>query len=274
MKNQPYVIIQPKVTKVPFVLSIPHCGVDFPAELINRYNQDLIVQPDDTDWFLQQLYDFSTELGITIIYAKYSRWVIDLNRDPESKPLYDDGRIITALTPVTDFFGNKIYANQANEPDEAEVQRRLETYYWPYYAKIQELIQELQQEFKHVQFWDAHSIRSVVPTIRKEKFPEMILGNNDQQTADLNLIATVWNQLNQSQYQVNHNDPFKGGHLTRYFGNPTTNVHALQLEMIKSLYMKSDELTYDFTKADEVKKILKSTFEALIRALEKLNESR
>lgn len=272
MEIEPYVIITPKVTKVPFVLSIPHSGVGFPNELKDKYNQELISQPDDTDWFLQQLYDFASELGITIIYAKYSRWVIDLNRDPASKPLYNDGRIITALTPVTDFLGNKIYTKSEFEPDEKEVNRRLETYYWPYYKKIEELISNLQKDFKNVQFWDAHSIRSFVPTIRKEIFPEMILGDNDEKTAHKELIAIALNFLSESNFQVNHNDPFKGGHLTRYFGSPENNIHALQLEMIKSLYMEKDELIYDEERALKVKDVLKSTFKALIKKMEELNQ--
>ncbi len=131
----PYYIIEPKVKKVPFILSVPHCGVEFPTEIKANYNQNIIQKPDDTDWFVQDLYNFATEFGITVIYAKYSRWVIDLNRDPESKPLYNDGRIITALTPTTDFFGNKIYKSESLEPTIEETERRLEKYYWPYYKK-------------------------------------------------------------------------------------------------------------------------------------------
>ena len=100
MVSQPYVVITPKVTKVPFVLSIPHSGIDFPSELKNKYNQELIAQPDDTDWYVDQLYNFASEMGITLIRAKYSRWVIDLNRDPKSAPLYDDGNeCITCSVP-------------------------------------------------------------------------------------------------------------------------------------------------------------------------------
>lgn len=271
MSNLPYVVIKPKVVKVPFVLSIPHCGVEFPTEIKSTYNQELIKQPDDTDWFLQDLYKFASELGITIIYARYSRWVIDLNRDPESKPLYNDGRIITALTPITDFFGNKIYNSQVEEPDSAEVERRIKEYYWPYYHKIESLIEELKQDFNNVLFWDAHSIRSFVPTIRKEIFPEFILGNNDQKTADLSIISTALENLESSSFEVKHNTPFKGGHLTRYFGSPENNVHALQLEMIKSLYMLEDELTYDSTKAEEVSALLENTFKALILSIRQLN---
>ena len=109
MKEIPYYITEPKAQKIPFVLSIPHRGTEFPDELKENYVPELVEVLDDTDWDLEKLYDFASELGITTIYAKYSRWVIDLNREPESKPLYTDGRLITELCPTTTFLGENIY---------------------------------------------------------------------------------------------------------------------------------------------------------------------
>jgi len=96
--------------EVPILISIPHCGTEFPEELKEQYNPKLIKAPDDTDWFVQQLYDFAPSMGMTMVSAKYSRWVIDLNRDPQSKPLYTDGRIITALCPTLHSLANPCIA--------------------------------------------------------------------------------------------------------------------------------------------------------------------
>ncbi len=265
--TDPFYIIEPTVKKVPFILSVPHCGTEFPKELKQDYIPDMMASPDDTDWFVQDLYNFANELGITIIYAKYSRWVIDLNRDPESKPLYNDGRIITGLTSTTDFFGKDIYISKSKIPNQKEVERRLSTYYWPYYRKIEELLEERIQEFGKVLLWDAHSIRRSVPTIRKEFFPDMILGNNDGKTAAQNLIDTTLQNLSNGPFQVNHNTPFKGGHITRYFGNPTKNIHALQLEMNKILYMDDSETVFEENRANKMRTILKPTFQELIKQL-------
>jgi N-formylglutamate deformylase len=267
MNESPYYIVEPKAEKVPFVLSIPHRGTQFPDELKDNYVPELKEVLDDTDWFLEKLYDFAPQLGITTIYAKYSRWVIDLNREPNSKPLYDDGRIITALCPTTDFFGNNIYKHKDFEPDDAEILRRLENYFRPYHRKIDEIIVDLKNEFGQVIFWDAHSIRRRVETIRREAFPDFILGNNDGKTAAEKLIETTLNSLKQSDWQINHNDPFKGGFLTRSKGNSRENVHALQLEMSKDLYMDSSELIYDDKKAERVKTLLRTTFENLVSHL-------
>lgn len=268
--SNPFVIIEPVTKKVPFVLSVPHCGVDFPDELKEDYKPEMMSAPDDTDWFVHELYNFASEMGITIIHAKYSRWVIDLNRDPKSVPLYNDGRIITGLTTTTDFFGNDIYVSDDKIPNQHEIERRLNTYYWPYYAKIETLLNERIEEFGKVLLWDAHSIRKSVPTIRKEDFPDMILGNNDETTAGPKIISTALNNLRSGEFEISHNTPFKGGHITRYFGKPEKNIHTLQLEMNKILYMNDDELKFNEERANKVRLVLKRTFNSLIQTLENI----
>ena len=168
---------------------------------------------------------------------------------------------------MTDFFGENIYLEKDLEPDDAEIRRRLENYFRPYHRKIDEIIFDLKNEFGQVIFWDAHSIRRRVETIREEPFPDFILGNNDAKSADEKIIENVLNSLKQSHWQINHNDPFKGGFLTRSKGKPENKIHALQLEMCKDLYMDDGESNYDEAKAENVKTLLRKTFENLIAQL-------
>jgi len=265
--DNPYFIIEPEGKKVPVILSVPHSGTEFPDELKSQYRAEMISQIDDTDWFVHDLYNFAPALGIAVIHAKYSRWVIDLNRDPESVPLYNDGRIITGLTPSTDFFGNEIYVDKKFVPSREETERRLKNYYEPYYQKIQTLLEDRISEFGQVLLWDAHSIRKFIPTIRQEPFPDLILGDNDEKSASKEIIDIALSGLNSGKYQANHNTPFKGGHITRYFGKPDAHVHALQLEMSKIHYMNDDELTFNEDRAGEMRKILRLVFEQLISHL-------
>jgi N-formylglutamate deformylase len=249
-------MIEPTGEKVSIIVSSPHSGVEFPDELKTHFRAELMAQPDDTDWFVHELYDFAPELGITIIHAKYSRWVIDLNRDPHSKPLYTDGRIITELVPKTDFLGNEIYVDKKIAPDDAEIERRLENYYKPYHQKIESLLRER-----------INSIRRLVPTIQAAPFPDLILGDNDGKSASKEVIEIALSNLKQGKYGVNHNSPFKGGHITRYFGKPENNIHALQLEMAKTNYMDDEELNFNEKRANEVRKVLRPIFESLIEYL-------
>lgn len=263
--SEPFYIKEATAEAVPVIISIPHCGTEIPDELKDHYIEKQLNNLDDTDWFLQDLYDFAPSMGITMIHAKYSRWVIDLNRDPKSAPLYDDGRIITGLAPTSDFLGEPLY-KPGKEPDQDEIDRRLENYYWPYYKQVRELLDERIRQFGKVLLWDAHSIREFVPTIRETVFPEMILGDNDEKSAAKQFIDITLTNLS-AVYEVNHNDPFKGGHITRYFGDPIEHVHALQLERCKVLYMDDTERDFDAERAEKMQVVLQQNFVDLIEAL-------
>jgi N-formylglutamate deformylase len=260
-------IISPTVQEVPILLSVPHCGIQFPKELADQYKSSMRSAPDDTDWFVDQLYDFVSDLGITMIAANYSRWVIDLNRDPQSKPLYTDGRIITGLCPTTNFLGTSIYEDERKEVDAKEVGRRVELYYRPYHEEIEQQLARLKNKFGKVLLWDCHSIRQQVPTIHKGKFPDLILGDADETSASAHLIEVALKNLSAGKYEVNHNHPFKGGYITRHYGKPVENQHALQLEMSKVNYMNDEEKVYDKARAGEIRELLKRTLSELIVSL-------
>jgi N-formylglutamate deformylase len=247
------------------LLSIPHCGTAFPQELKAQYRPDLIAAPDDTDWFVHRLYDFAAAMGISIIHATVSRWVIDLNRDPESKPLYTDGRIITPLCPTTTFTGEHIYNDMRAQVDPVEVKRRVAVYYKPYHDHVAKKLFELKSRFGRVLLWDCHSIRQVVPTIHQASFPDLILGTNDGKSADPGMIDTALSELKKGKYSVSLDSPFKGGYITRYFGKPSENQHAMQLEMTKINYMDDAERNYDPGRAEDIRSILKKVFSALVR---------
>lgn len=249
------------------MVSVPHCGTAFPDELKDQYHAAWWEAPDDTDWFVDQLYGFAPAMGMTLISATYSRWVIDLNRDPQSKPLYTDGRIITGLCPTTDFLGNALYIDRRTTVSADETNRRLDAYYWPYHHQLQTLLEEKKKKFGTVLLWDCHSIRQHVPTIQPDKFPDLILGSADETSADKALIACVLDGLRASGLQLTHNHPFKGGYITRQYGQPSRHQHALQLEMSKVNYMDDAEREYDTTRAARIQQVLKSTFEKLTDVL-------
>ncbi|MFN7603983.1 MAG: N-formylglutamate amidohydrolase, partial [Bacteroidota bacterium] len=62
-----YQIIEPTSTPVPIVVSVPHCGTLFPSELAHHFKPEFAANPDDTDWFVDKLYDFAPAMGITMI---------------------------------------------------------------------------------------------------------------------------------------------------------------------------------------------------------------
>ncbi len=260
-----FTIINPTVAPIPIIISVPHAGTHMP-ETEFPLQAEIKQQLPDTDWFVDKLYDFAPAMGITLIRANYSRFYIDLNRDPKNVPLYDDDRFQSTLVATHTFAKKAIYQNQL--PTQAEIARRLDHYFWPYYHQIKSLIEKRQQTFKHVLLFDAHSIKRFVPSISAEKFPSLILGNNHLQTADKRLIDIALTALLLDEnIDVSHNKPFSGGHISRYFGQPHQHIHALQLEMAQDLYMNEDLIHYDEVKAEAIRHVLKNLFLKLHDAL-------
>ena len=269
---EPFRINLPQAPRIPVIVSVPHCGTFFPEEIIHDYDPDLIAAPDDTDWFVDELYSFAPLLGMTMITAVFSRWVIDLNRDPDSKPLYSDGRIITGLCPSTTFLGQPLYRDKRKTVAPEEVARRRRLYFDPYHEKLRELLSQLKSEFGVVLLWDCHSIRQVVPTIRSDRFPDLILGSADGASASKLLVDTALHSLSKSNYSLQHNDPFKGGYITRTYGLPASDQHALQLEMTKINYMDDTEKRYHPGKAKKMAELLYSTTSGLGQTLISLKD--
>jgi N-formylglutamate amidohydrolase len=259
-----YNFTEPTANRVPILLSVPHCGTIIPEPLKSQYKPEKTEFIDDTDWFVHDLYNFAPAMGITLLSANISRWVIDLNRHPQSKPLYSDGRVITGLCPTTDFLGSNLYVDDRSEVSAHDVEHRVKNYYEPYHQKIQSTLQDLKAEFGKALLWDCHSIRQFVPSIRPEKFPDLILGDADGTSASPGIIETTLRGLETSGLSVSHNTPFKGGYITREYGRPSENIHALQLEMTKVNYMDDAERSYHPERAIKIQQMLKSVFESLI----------
>ena len=259
-------VISPTKKEIPFILSIPHSGTSIPNEKVAFFNKKQLNLKEDTDWFLDKLYDFAPQMGITTVLANYHRWVVDLNRDPNNQPLYNDGRIITSVCPITNFNGKNIY-NDNFQLDQKEISSRIEFYFSPYHIFLDSLINKFLKSHSKVIVWDGHSIKRYVPNINPNKFPDLIIGNNDNKSCQKEFTKIAFDSLKKSNYQVQMNHPFKGGYITRFHGNPSKGINSIQLEMSKDLYMSENETIYDQNKANKIQKVLKSTFQELIDQL-------
>jgi N-formylglutamate deformylase len=238
-----------------------------PDEVAQKLRPDILKQLPDTDWFVPELYAFCQSLGIPMIHARLSRYVVDLNRPMEGPALYTDQRRQTDAMPLTTFDGVELY-DPAQSPDAAERERRARLYYQPYHAAVQQLIAETQKKFKHVLLFDAHSIRRSVPSLAQDPFADMIVGDRDGISADKALSDTLLRVLKNSSYRIAHNQPFKGGQITRTYGDPAKRVHALQLEMSQDIYMNPERMQLDPEKSAKVQKVLQEALLELSTVLE------
>jgi N-formylglutamate deformylase len=217
----------------PLLVSMPHTGTHVPEWLEPRLTRAAKALPD-TDWHLERLYDFLDELGASVLVATHSRYVVDLNRPPDNANLYP-GQDTTGIVPLDTFHKEPLYL-PGFPPSEAETRSRIEQYWKPYHAKLTETLAALKREHGYALLWDAHSILSVVPRFFAGTLPDFNLGTADGKSCRPGLGEALLEKI--SGYTKVLNGRFKGGYITRTYGAPSNNLHAVQLELSEAVYME------------------------------------
>lgn len=221
----------------PLLISMPHAGTHVPPAIAARLTPEARQVPD-TDWHLPRLYDFAQALGASILVATHSRYVVDLNRPPDGTSLYP-GQSVTGLCPVDSFDDRPLYTRADDTPGDAEVAARRQTYWQPYHAQLRAELERMRAAHGVAVLWDAHSIRSVLPRFFEGRLPDLNLGTGDGISCDPALAQTLLGEARAATaYTAVLNGRFKGGHITRHYGAPARNIHAVQLEMTQCSYMQ------------------------------------
>jgi N-formylglutamate deformylase len=218
----------------PLLISIPHLGQHIPDELRERYTPEALTL-EDTDWHLDRLYSFAEELDATVIRATISRFVVDVNRPASDESLYP-GIVTTSLVPLETFRGSAIY-RAGMEPKAAEIEKRVDHYWKPYHESLKAEIARLRGIHDRILVWEAHSIASVLPRLFSGKLPDFNFGTSEGNSCDEAVVAGAVDAIRDSDWSWVVNGRFKGGFITRRYGDPANGVHALQLEICQSLYM-------------------------------------
>jgi N-formylglutamate deformylase len=243
----------------PLIVSMPHVGTFIPHS-VGQALADCAARRADTDWHLPRVYDFLADLDATVVSANVSRYVIDANRPCDGTNLYP-GRDTPKLCPGDTFDRQPLY--RGAEPDGLEVARRTDSVWRPYHARLRREIERVVAEHGNAILWDAHSIVSVAPRLFAGRLADFNLGTADNASCDPALAQSLFTALQRhSRYSAVLNGRFKGGHITRTFGDPARGVHAIQLEMAESSYM--DEIspyTFREAKARAIRPILREQLE-------------
>lgn len=221
----------------PLIISVPHAGTALPPALLAQLTP-LAQSLPDTDWYVDRLYDFAGELGAALLVAHYSRYLVDLNRPPDDSALYQ-GATSTGLCPTLSFSGRALYVQGADYVLSAtELQERRALYWQPYHDALCTLIAATCARHGYALLLDAHSIRSEVPRLFAGRLPDINIGTNDARSCSATLIAALRAQLAaQGERSWVIDGRFKGGYITRHYGDPLRNVHALQIELAQRSYL-------------------------------------
>ncbi len=256
----------------PLLISSPHDGRSLPPAMEKRMSARGREIPD-TDWHVVRLYEFARNLGASVIAANYSRYVVDLNRSSADEALYD-GWVATGLCPQQTFHGEDIYLpGKSVSADEKE--DRITHYWRPYHDKVESALCKIKDRYGYALLWDAHSIPSKVPQLFDGELPQLNFGTNDGRSCTNDVIEPLIAEAQAGgAYSVILNGRFKGGYITRHYGDPTNGVTAIQLELAQRCYMSEDSLEFDGELASPLRELLSNLLQVYLECGESSRDSK
>lgn len=245
----------------PLLISVPHDGRYIPDDIRERMTAAGRDIPD-TDWHVGQLSEFAKDLGASVIVANYSRYVVDLNRPADDSALYK-GQVATGICPLQSFAGDDLYVEGFYE---GEQKNRIFTYWEPYHQGLRSVLDALKLQHGYALLWDAHSIQGEVPRLFEGELPILNIGTYDGRSCAGEISASVVEVATASDYPSVHNGRFKGGYITRHYGQPADDIHAVQLEISQRAYMDEASRAFDDAKAVKLRDTLTRMIQAYLDA--------
>ena len=246
-------IVEPVSLTSGVVFALPHSGRDYGVSFLNQSILDQLSIRSSEDAFLDQLIDGIEKYGAPKIIANAPRAFIDLNRSTdELDPALISGikdntrnpRISSGLgvIPRVVSHGKEIYRGKLSFE---QAQSRIKNYWKPYHTDLSNLLQRSQSVFGQSLLIDIHSMPHEAVSTQSSfiKPPEIVVGDRFGMSSDPEFTNLVISILKQHEFRVAKNTPFAGAFITKHHGKVKKRIHALQLEIDRSLYMDEEKIS-------------------------------
>jgi N-formylglutamate amidohydrolase len=249
----------PKELAVPIVANLPHSGMYVPDDIAAQFTSEHLQSLPNTDWHLDKLYESLPTLGITVLQATHSRYVVDLNRQLKEQVF---GSFWTSVIPEKTAMGNPIYTHY---PSDEQIQERVQKFYVPYHEELKTILDGKIEEFGKVYLLDLHSFFGLITD-------DVDLGNRNGKTCSELLISSVEKSFLSQGYQVVRNKRFNGGYITGHYGQ-IPGVEALQIEVRYPTYLNENQLdkleppTWSVPEFYSAKTKVDDIFSSIVRSL-------
>ena len=246
-------IVEPVSLTSGVVFALPHSGRDYGVSFLNQSILDQLSIRSSEDAFLDHLIVGIEKYGSPKIIANAPRAFIDLNRSTdELDPALISGiknniknpRISSGLgvIPRVVSHGKEIYRGKLSFE---QAQSRIKYYWKPYHTDLSNLLQRSQSVFGQSLLIDIHSMPHEAVSTQSSfiKPPEIVVGDRFGMSSDPEFTNLVISILKQHEFRVAKNTPFAGAFITKHHGKVKKRIHALQLEIDRSLYMDEEKIS-------------------------------
>lgn len=247
-ESQPFSRIGPALLTSPVVLSVPHAGRDYPTDVAAMLRIPARAAEALEDRHADLLARQAAESGgVAGLVARVPRLWIDLNRaeqeiDPEmtDPPLRGTALIPSAkvrgglglvprrLHPHGDIWHQKL-------PVDA-IAARIRAVHRPYHEALAQLLAQARMRFGVAVLIDLHSM----PPIRQaagEPAARVVFGDRFGRSAAARITARAIAEAHVAGLPAAINAPYAGAHMLDRHGDPRRGIHAIQVEIDRSLYL-------------------------------------
>ena len=249
----PIAIVDAEADLLPLVISSPHSGQIYPPSLLSETRIELEHLRRLEDGCVDRVFGYGPSVGVPLLHARFARAYVDPNRaafeldaDLFDGPLpgfvnVNSAKARAGLGSIPSrVAGHAIYRSRLSFD---EAQRRLHAAYWPYHHALQGLLAMAMRKFGVVLLLDCHSMPSLGTngSGATDHVVDIALGDRFGRSCSAVVIEAAEAILRSRGFTVARNRPYAGGHITASYGCPEADVHALQIEVRRGLYM--DERT-------------------------------
>jgi len=243
-------IFEPAGAESPVIVEIPHSGIDIPPQFLEPIIAPARALGRDADLYVDTLYGAASAEGATVLVARTSRYVIDLNR---SEADVDDEVVEGARADIRMQHGLVWRSTSQGEPALArklsrqELGERLDRVWRPYHDALSALVERKRARFGMAVVVAAHSMPSTDRPIGScrsapRERADVVPGTCGMTTAHRRFVDPVESLARSQGWALRHDDPYSGGYTTKHYGHPGEEIHAIQIELARRLYLDEETL--------------------------------
>jgi N-formylglutamate amidohydrolase len=239
-------LTRPARQTIPVVFASPHSGRQYPADFVAAARLDALRLRRSEDSFVEELFAAAPLHGAPLLAANFPRAFCDPNReawelDPamfeEQLPPWvntSSARVGAGLGTIARVVasGETIYRGKLRF---AEAESRVRSLWQPYHDTLRGLVEATREQFGACLLIDCHSMPGT--SMAPKQAADIVLGDAFGTTCAPSAVRLIEALLGELGFSVRRNDPYAGGYITRHYGRPRESVHALQIELNRSLYM-------------------------------------
>ncbi|MEP3047072.1 MAG: N-formylglutamate amidohydrolase [Roseibium sp.] len=248
----------------PIILCLPHSGTEIPPAIAKRLNATGRLQTD-LSWRLEDVFNMREDLGLTVIRSTISRYVIDLDKDPEThlSAAVDPTK---ALCPLTTLDGKNLYQDE-EQPGSTEIEQRMLLFHSPFHRALRQQIERVSRRFDKVIILDCQSMRSHIRGVTDKGLPLVNIGSFDGTSCDPELRDLLAESFkNQKGFTVSVDEQVHGGFIARTYGLPESGLHSMSLLFAQRSYLRHESPPFepDTTRVRRLKAVMEDNLSRLI----------